>query len=252
MQDQFLNFERQMEEETRLKRAAEDARMSSARFVINFHLYFYVLRETLVKLEKTLNAEIKRRIEANKALQEMFEAQIINMQEKLESGFDERLEKVEEAVSAVSDRLALIERDFSIERDRYVRDIEDKNALVARDVNTLQQAFENERVLRAEKEAIIIKRLTDLETKTDDKLETHKISTDSKLIGVRADMEEIHRINSTGEDKFENFVLEELASLKNSVIIETQSRESADDDLVNALNHYTKALQDALRIINTV
>jgi len=205
-----------------------------------------------VKLEKTLNAEIKRRVEANKALQEMFEAQIIAMQEKLESGFDERLEKVEEAVSAVSDRLALIERDFAIERDRYVRDIEDKNALVARDVNTLQQAFENERVLRAEKEAIIIKRLTDLETKTDDKLETHKVSTDSKLISVRADMEEIHRMNSSGEDKFENFALEELASLKNSVIIETQSRESADDDLVNALNHYTKALQDALRIINTV
>jgi len=205
-----------------------------------------------VKLEKTLNAEIKRRVEANKALQEMFEAQIIAMEEKLESGLDERLEKVEEAVSAVSDRLALIERDFAIERDRYVRDIEDKNALVARDVNTLQQAFENERVLRAEKEAIIIKRLTDLETKTDDKLETHKVSTDSKLISVRADMEEIHRMNSSGEDKFENFALEELASLKNSVIIETQSRESADDDLVNALNHYTKALQDALRIINTV
>ena len=209
-------------------------------------------RETLIKLEKTLNAEIKRRVEANKALQEMFEAQIITMQEKLETGFDERIEKVEEAVSGVSDRLALIERDFAIERDRYVRDIEDKNAMVARDVNGLQQAFENERVLRAEKEAVIIKRLTDLETKTDDKLDSHKVSTDSKLISVRSDMEEIHRMNCTGEDKFERFVLEELASLKNSVIIETQSRESADDDLVTALNQYTKALQDALRIINTV
>ena len=209
-------------------------------------------RETLIKLEKTLNAEIKRRVEANKALQEMFEAQIITMQEKLETGFDERIEKVEEAVSAVSDRLALIERDFAIERDRYVRDIEDKNAMVARDVNGLQQAFENERVLRAEKEAVIIKRLTDLESKTDDKLESHKVSTDNKLMAVRSDMEEVHRMNCTGEDKFERFVLEELASLKNSVIIETQSRESADDDLVNALNHYTKALQDALRIINTV
>ena len=205
-----------------------------------------------MKLDKTLNAEIKRRVEANKALQEMFESQIMSMQEKLENGFDEKLEKMEEAVSGISDRLALIERDFAIERDRYVRDIEDKNALVARDVNALQQDFENERVIRAEKEAMIIKRLADLEVKTDEKLDSSKISTDNKLLGVRADMEEIHRMNMNGEDKFEHFVLEELASLKNSVIIETQTRESADDDLVNALNHYTKALQDALRIINTV
>ena len=205
-----------------------------------------------MKLEKTLNAEIKRRVEANKALQEMFESQILSVQEKLEAGFDDRLEKVEDAVSGISDRLALIERDFAIERDRYVRDIEDKNALVARDVNSLQQGFENERVVRAEKEAMIIKRLADLEVKTDERLESSKIMTDNKLLGVRADMEEIHRMNLNGGDKFEHFVLEELASLKNSVIIETQTRESADDDLVNALNHYTKALQDALRIINTV
>ncbi len=182
----------------------------------------------------------------------MFESQIITIQEKLEGAFDQRLDKVEEAVTGVSDRLSLIERDFAIERDRYVRDIEDKNALVARDVNSLQQAFENERVIRGDKETSIIKRLTELETKTDEKLETGKLAFDSKLIAIRAEMEDIHRVNLSGEDKFEHFVLDELASLKNSVIVETQARESADDDLVNALNHYTKALQDALRIINSV
>lgn len=211
-----------------------------------------MLRETLNKLEKTLNAEIKRRVEANKALQEMFESQIVTIQEKLEATFDQRLDKVEEAVTGVNDRLSLIERDFAIERDRYVRDIEDKNALVARDVNSLQEAFEHERSVRAGKEASIIKKLTDLEVKTDEKLEANKLSFDSKLITIRSEMEDIHRVNLSGEDKFEHFVLDELASLKNSVIVETQARESADDDLVNALNHYTKALQDALRIINSV
>ena len=199
-----------------------------------------------------MNAEIKRRVEANKALQEMFEAQILSVQERLESGFEERLEKVEDAVTAVNDRLALIERDFAIERDRYVRDIEDKNGLVAKDVNALQGAFENERIVRAEKEAIMVKRLGDLESKADDKIEANRINLDNRLIQIRSEMEDIYRMSSSGEDKFEQFALEEVASLKNSLIIETQSRESADDDLVNALNHYTKALQDALRIINQV
>ena len=182
----------------------------------------------------------------------MFESQILSVQEKLESGFDERLEKVEEAINGVSDRLGLIERDFAMERDRYVRDIEDKNALVARDVNALQTAFENERIVRAEKEAMLVRRLGDLEAKTDDKIETSKAVLDNRVLQMRTEMEDLHRANINGEDKFEQFVLEELASLKNSVLIETHGRESADDDLVNALNHYTKALQDALRIINSV
>ena len=205
-----------------------------------------------MKLEKTLNAEIKRRVEANKALQEMFETQILSVQEKLETGFDERLDKVEDILNALSDRLALIERDFAVERDRYVRDIEDKNALVARDVNSLQTAFENERIVRAEKEAILVKRLGDIESKTEEKLDTSKMMLDNRVLQIRTEMEDLYRTNLQGEDKFEQFVLEEVATLKNSVLIETQSRESADDDLVNALNHYTRALQDALRIINNV
>ena len=199
-----------------------------------------------------MNAEVKRRVEANKALQEMFETQILSVQQKLEAGFEERLEKVEDAVNGLADRVGIIERDFAMERDRYVRDIEDKNALVARDVNGLQAAFENERLVRAEKEALIVKRLADIEAKTDERIEGGKVMLDNRILQIRAEMEEIYRSTASGEDKFEKFVLEEIASLKNSVLMEAQSRESADDDLVNALNHYTKALQDALRIINSV
>jgi hypothetical protein len=239
MQDQFLNFERQMEDETKSRRLAEDSKLSGA-------------RDTLQRLEKTLNAEVKRRVEANKALQEMFETQILSVQQRLEAGFEERLEKVEDALNGLADRVGVIERDFAIERDRYVRDIEDKNALVARDVNGLQTAFENERLVRAEKEALIVKRLADIEAKTDDRIEGGKLMLDNRILQIRAEMEEIYRTTSNGEDKFEKFVLDEIASLKNAVLMESQSRESADDDLVNALNHYTKALQDALRIINSV
>ena len=228
-----------MEDETRSRREVEDSKLSGA-------------RETLNRLEKTLNAEVKRRVEANKALQEMFESQILQVQEKLETGFEDRLEKVEDAVNTLSDRVGIIERDFAIERDRYVRDIEDKNGLVARDVNGLQTSFENERLVRAEKEALIVKRLADIEAKTDERIEGGKVMLDNRILQIRAEMEDIYKANTNGDDKFERFVLEEIASLKNSVLLESQSRESADDDLVNALNHYTKALQDALRIINSV
>ena len=54
-----------------------------------------------------------------------------------------------------------------------------------------------------------------------------------------------------GDEKFQTFVLEEIATMKNGLVMESQTREASDDDIVQALNHYTKALQDALRIANS-
>lgn len=53
LQQRFADFERQMEDETAKRRDGEDTKL-------------VIIRETLGKLEKTLNSEIKRRVEANK------------------------------------------------------------------------------------------------------------------------------------------------------------------------------------------
>merc|ERR1719272_728237 len=97
------------------------------------------VRDNIVRLEKTLNSEIKRRVEANKALQAVFEAQMATVQDKLEAVFLERFDQLHSAVDSLNDRMGVIEKDFSQSRERYVRDVEDKSAMVAKDVASLQQ-----------------------------------------------------------------------------------------------------------------
>ena len=46
--------------------------------------------EDAVRVERTLNAEIRRRVESNKALQSMFEAQLTAVQDKLKQVFSTR------------------------------------------------------------------------------------------------------------------------------------------------------------------
>eukprot|EP00918_Siedleckia_nematoides_P072832 GHVU01158993.1.p1 GENE.GHVU01158993.1~~GHVU01158993.1.p1 ORF type:complete len:141 (-),score=18.55 GHVU01158993.1:156-578(-) len=54
--DKISGFEKQMESETKQRKATEEGRLNG-------------IRESISKMEKTLNAEIKRRVEANKTLQ---------------------------------------------------------------------------------------------------------------------------------------------------------------------------------------
>ena len=42
----------------------------------------------------------------------------------------------------------------------------------------------------------------------------------------------------------------QMASVEKDLEVETKNREASEEQLVNALNDYTRALQDGLRIVN--
>merc|ERR1719263_1370407 len=202
------------------------------------------------KLEKTLNSEIKRRVEANKALQSTFEHQIQTIQERLEGVFIDRLEKLQVSVDSLSDRMGSVEKDFTLTREQYIQDIEDKNAVVAKDVNGMQNAFENEKIDRKERELAISKKISEHETRTQAAFEAQGGNREQKYSSLRAELDQIKLRREKGDHKFQTFIVEEAAAAKNGLVDESHAREQADDDIVQALNHYTKCLQDALRIIN--
>jgi len=237
LREKFSGFQSQWEMETKHRIDRDGTKLDG-------------VKESMARLETTLNSEIKRRVEATKALQGMFESQIQSIQERLEAIFLDRLDKLQNNVDLLSDRMGSVERDFSVTREQYIRDIEDNNAMVARDTNAMQNAFENEKIDRRERELGISKKLGDHEGRTHAALEAQASTREQKYQSLRGELEEIKRVREKGDDKFQTFILEEVASVKNGLITEGRAREQADDDIVQALNHYTKCLQDALRIVN--
>merc|ERR1740130_2219587 len=188
--------------------------------------------------------------ESNKSLQSLFEHQISTIQERLESVFIDRLEHLQKSVDDLGDRMGSVEKDFTLTREQYIQDIEDKNAVVAKDVNGMQNAFENEKIDRKDRELAISRKLGEHETRTQAAFEAQTGNREHKYSSLRTELDQIKRSREKGDDKFQTFILEEVAAVKNGLALEGQDREQADDDIVQALNHYTKCLQDALRIIN--
>ena len=104
--------------------------------------------------------------------------------------------------------------------------------------------FEQEKVQRAERDAQMQKRLAEHEYRTENRFEQERNARDQKYQSLREELQDAKRLRAKGDEKFQTFILEEVASLKNGLVLESEAREQADDDIVQALNHYTKALQD--------
>jgi len=221
--------------ETKSRKDSEDMQLNS-------------LWENIARLEKTLGSESKRRVEAHKALQGMFEAQMATVQDKLEVGLMHRIDGLRSLLSNLNDRVDTAERDFKQARTQYVRDIEDKSAMVAKDAENLQAMFQGERHDRKERETLIVAKLRELEGRSAESLETSQAAMDARLAELREDLG--MAVKDDSDKRFQDYILEEMAALKRGLVVETQARESADDEIVNALHHYTAAVQDALRAVN--
>merc|ERR1719161_2234354 len=172
LREKFAGFQNQWEVETKHRIDRDSTKLDG-------------VKESMMKLEQTLNSEIKRRVEANKALQAMFESQIAAIQDRLEAIFVDRLDKLQSSVDGLSDRMGTVERDFALTREQYIQDIEEKNAVVAKDTNSMQNAFENEKVDRRERELAISKKLGDHESKTRAVLEEQSGAREQKYQELR-------------------------------------------------------------------
>lgn len=68
----------------------------------------------------------------------MFESQLLGVQDKLSSVFVEKFEQLQCALDALNDRLAVVEREFTAEREKQTKEWEEKNTVIARDMSAIQ------------------------------------------------------------------------------------------------------------------
>ena len=59
-----------------------------------------------------------------------------------------------------------------------------------------------------------------------------------------------NKAREKADEVFKSEMLRKMAVVEKDLEVETRNREASEEQLVNALNDYTKALQDGLRIVN--
>ena len=82
--------------------------------------------------------------------------------------------------------------------------------------------------------------------------DAERVARESTLTILREELDEGNRARNKSAERIQTLIMEEIASLKNGLLNEAQSREEADESIVTALNEYTKTLQDSLRVVNTL
>merc|ERR1719231_1449845 len=201
-------------------------------------------------MERVLSTETKRRIEASKALQTMFEAKIDKLQKEFRTELREVFEPLQSQIDRLVGRVERLEKTMEEEkRDREI-EIQKANKEILDKFSEHQKQFEVEKVTRLQREAQTLKRVGDEVFRIQQKVTAERSAREAAIILMKDDFVTAHKAREKADEIFKGEMLRKMAVVEMDLEVETKNREASEEQLVNALNDYTQALQDGLRIVN--
>ena len=181
MADDFNNFYGDLEEETTIRKQAEEQRV-------------ILMEKELVKIESVLSTETKRRIEAGKALQNMFEAKVQALQKKFKFDLRECFEPLQAQVDSLVARVELLETTMENERRDREKEIQKANKEVLDKFAEHQKQFEVEKVTRLQREAQTLKRVGDEVFRIQQKVTAERTARESAITLMKDDFMTAHKV----------------------------------------------------------
>eukprot|EP00913_Durusdinium_trenchii_P016388 g15404.t1 len=137
------------------------------------------VKESMMSLVHSVQSEIKERVDANKALNAMFESQVQAIQDRLEFVFMKKLDRLDHSVAAISQRMSVVERDFALTREKHMQ---------------------ADRQHRADGFA---RQLSDYEAKTRTLISSQMQMREQQYQSLREQLDEVKRKSDTGDDELQ-------------------------------------------------
>ena len=195
-------------------------------------------------------SEIKRRTDADQLMQSSIQTEMKAVQDKVMLQVREHNLALKASIDALSRSFAELHGALREEKESRLKDMEQLAITVASKVEEVQGSVDDERVNRLEREAQTLKRIGDDVFKCQEKIDVQRRDMDAHVQSLQAEVQSVTGAKNSAEDRFQAVVQNELNALKAAVAAEREERQSEDEQIVHAINDYTRALQDGLRIVN--
>eukprot|EP00985_Skeletonema_marinoi_P023878 scaffold16157_cov169-Skeletonema_marinoi.AAC.4 len=205
----------------------------------------------LTAAERALSTETQRRIESTHAIQKSCTQKIMDMEDNFQRILDERTRRMEERLVSVQEKVEELAVKFEEEREIVPAAMERTGQELLDMVSTFQQELADERNDRLNREGRI---LAQMDTHANEIISSIEHETNQREQIANNLQERIatnEHLRAQNERDIQDRIQNELSELRGMIDKEKQERKMEDDDIVIALNEYTKQLQSSLSVISS-
>jgi len=231
-------FESLMKERTALRREKEE--QSLAQVMIQ-----------LTAAERALSTETQRRIESTHAIQKSCTQKIIEMENNFQRILDERTRRMEERLVSVQEKVEELAVKFEEERETVPAAMEKTGQELLHMVSTFQEELADERFNRLNREGRILAQMDAHASEIITSIEYETNQREQIANNLQERIATNEHLRAQNERDIQDKIQSELSDLRGMIDKERQERKMEDDEIVIALNKYTKQLQSSLSVISS-
>lgn len=231
-------FESLMKERSALRREKEE--QSLAQVMIQ-----------LTAAERALSTETQRRIESTHAIQKSCTQKIIEMENNFQRILDERTQRMEERLVSVQEKVEELAAKFEEERETVPAAMERTGKELLDMVSTFQHELAEERNDRLNREGRILAQMDAHASEIITSIEYETNQREKIANNLQERIATNEHLRAQNERDIQDRIQNELMELRGMIDKEKQERKMEDDEIVIALNKYTKQLQSSLSVISS-
>ena len=205
----------------------------------------------LTAAERALSTETQRRIESTHAIQKSCTQKIIEMENNFQRILDERTRRMEERLVSVQEKVEELTAKFEEERETVPAAMERTGQELLDMVSTFQQELADERTDRLNREGRILAQMDTHASEIITSIEYESNQREQIANNLQERIATNEHLRSQNERAMQEKIHNELAELRGMIDKEKQERKMEDDEIVVALNKYTKQLQSSLSVISS-
>merc|ERR1719484_365766 len=170
----------------------------------------------------------------------MFEAKVQAMQREFKAELRGAFEPLQAQIDALVGRVEQLELTMENERRDREKEIQKANKEVLDKFAVHQKQFEVEKVTRLQREAQTLKRVGDEVFRIQQKITAERSARESAIILMKDDFLAATKAREKADEVFKGEMLRKMAAVEKDLEIETRNRQASEEQLVNALNDYTR------------
>lgn len=162
-----------------------------------------------------------------------------------------RLAALDQQVSYLVGRIDGLEAKQKEDREVFPKLVDGRCAELLREIADLKARFAENSSSAEEKQKRVLLKVQSESNKAAVQFAQDKIISDQKIAQLRAAIDEEVAIRTRADDLIRGTLADEVAAIKADIVAEKGERAAADEDLVQAINHYSAALQDGIRVVSS-
>jgi hypothetical protein len=227
------NFAQVIREKTKQRKLQEDTAICKLKVEVDH-------------LEAAMHRETKRRVAAIQNLHELYKTGITDMETRINKSMQEEMQIVQEKLVGLEDRIEKLEQRWLFDTTAFTDKINSNNKEIKSQIMELQNTIQNERRQQKHRQEQLEHQIQELTREFTEKWQTERRERMLDLARIQGGFENVHETRQSEVGHFENVLKSQLAQLQADMEREVMERNESDEEIVQALNRYSKQLQDSL------